>query len=535
MSPDERYRRLLLGQVHGVAEHILALAKEPAPLSRAWCLTLEAALAEAEGRGGSRDTRAAEIGESPASPDVERVLRLGYQHRARRAWLDFDDGAGAAWLAAAQELEPAEGSPAHALEVQFAGLEGGGAPAFDRELLRAAATEAGDAATVIGLGVLQAWTAELEADHVGALAAARRASRMARTEAMPQQEYLANVMLARCRRLVGHPHLAARILRSLAGIASAQWRPWLAWELLMAGAAEEARALLGEAAQPAHAAARATGVVLELLAAGEQGDLAGFDSAARTLRQATARSRRLGLDADALLGALDARAPLGPERGWLHRWAVGDEPGPPRGLHGLAAAIAGPAQMKGALVFVAAGSGGRRRVLTPGTRLLTGHYHPMTQSQRRQGRMDTMVAALALAGPAGLETEELFRRVYGFVYDDEIHRGALRKLLVRVDEWLGERAEVHQERSRSHLELRSPILVADPRCAPPVDVRVLGMLAMQGSTSAREAARRLEIPLRTAQAALQSLLADGACLRVREGNVVAYHIEDTTFSEPTQR
>lgn len=539
MQPDERYRRLLLGHVDGVREHIVALADEAAPLARAWSMALAAALDEAEAGPQAQSDGAHE----PPVGAAARVVQLVHLHRARRALLDFDASAGDGWLASAGR--PGAGvevsAPAFALEQRLANLDHGSSsaepPAFDHDALRARATEAGDAATVIGLGVAQALAAELDGDFVDALAAARRASRMARTEAMPQQEYLANVVLARCRRLVGHPHLAARILRSLLGSASRQWRPWLAWELLLSGAIDDARELVSPkwpGALTTCPALIATSAVLELLDAAGEGDARAFDTAAERLRASTAVSRRLGLDAEALLGALDARADLGSVGGPLRRWATGEEAAPPRGLHGLAAAVAGSAEMKGALVFVAAGPEGGRRLLMPGSKLLAGQYHTMTQSQRQQGRMDTMVAALALAGPGGVETADLFRRVYGFDFDPDIHHGALRKLLARVEQWLGPRGALGADESRRRLELRAPILVADPRCAPPVDVRVLGMLATQGSTSAREAARRLEVPLRTAQAALQSLLADGSCLRVRRGNLVAYEIEDTTFSEPTR-
>src|SRR4029453_533046 len=71
----------------------------------------------------------------------------------------------------------------------------------------------------------------------------RRASRMARTESIPQQEYFANLVLARLRRLNGQTHLATRILQSLLRMASPLWRPWLGWELVMAGAEELEKSL----------------------------------------------------------------------------------------------------------------------------------------------------------------------------------------------------------------------------------------------------------------------------------------------------
>ena len=71
-------------------------------------------------------------------------------------------------------------------------------------------------------------------DISAALAIARRVSRMARTESLPQSEYLANLVLARIRRLDNKPHLATRILHALYSVAPSPWLPWLAWEIVQA-------------------------------------------------------------------------------------------------------------------------------------------------------------------------------------------------------------------------------------------------------------------------------------------------------------
>jgi hypothetical protein len=87
-----------------------------------------------------------------------------------------------------------------------------------------------DAASLRALSMSDDATAILES-----LDQARRASRMARTEALPESEYLANIVLARMRRLAGFPYLAAHILTAVRRYASAPWHPWIAWELLLAG------------------------------------------------------------------------------------------------------------------------------------------------------------------------------------------------------------------------------------------------------------------------------------------------------------
>ena len=83
------------------------------------------------------------------------------------------------------------------------------------------------------------------------------------------------------------------------------------------------------------------------------------------------------------------------------------------------------------------------------------------------------------------------------------------------------------------LLLREPIIVPDMRCALPVADRVLRALATLGTTSATAAADSLRMPLRTVQAVLQQLVAEGACSIERDGRRVAYKIEDTTFTELT--
>ena len=67
----------------------------------------------------------------------------------------------------------------------------------------------------------------------------------------------------------------------------------------------------------------------------------------------------------------------------------------------------------------------------------------------------------------------------------------------------------------------------------PAADRVLRALATLGATSASGAADSLRMPLRTVQAVLQQLVAEGACTIERDGRRVAYRIEDTTFTQVT--
>ena len=51
---------------------------------------------------------------------------------------------------------------------------------------------------------------------------------------------------------------------------------------------------------------------------------------------------------------------------------------------------------------------------------------------------------------------------------------------------------------------------------------------------AKDAAKLLGIPVRTAQDGLRRLVDDGVCRAEKVGRRLEYHLEDTTFREPTQ-
>ena len=94
-------------------------------------------------------------------------------------------------------------------------LMGGAAAGLDAELaaLFARASASRDPARVIEATALRAMAALSLGNLPEAVAFARRASRMARTEALPPSELLANLVLGRVRRRSGKPHLAARAVR----------------------------------------------------------------------------------------------------------------------------------------------------------------------------------------------------------------------------------------------------------------------------------------------------------------------------------
>ena len=95
-------------------------------------------------------------------------------------------------------------------------------------------------------------------------------------------------------------------------------------------------------------------------------------------------------------------------------------------------------------------------------------------------------------------------------------------LCLRMRRLLGEAGQIRRDSidegaARIALSLVDGIVVADMRCALPVADRVLRALAKLGMSSASAAADSLRMPLRTVQAVLQQLVAEGACRIEREG------------------
>ena len=166
---------------------------------------------------------------------------------------------------------------------------------------------------------------------------------------------------------------------------------------------------------------------------------------------------------------------------------------------------------------------------------------------RSGARTETGIAALALAGEGGDTRDAIFRRVYGFTFVAYRHRAVLDTLCHRMRALLGSAGDIRRDEAEASgvadspspampsiaLVLREAIVVPDMRCVLPAADRVLRSLALLGATSASAAAESLRMPLRTVQAVLQQLVADGACTIERDGRRIAYRIEDTTFTEVT--
>jgi hypothetical protein len=534
------------GDFRGIDHALCRLAEANDADGRAWEIALRALRWHAQPDHGSL----------PALDDVAAFREAGHTARSaaalacsqveRAAVLALDVDALARWSALhAELLRGGEGLDAHLAELAartWLALLTGDLTAVEpaAERLESDAGKARLSAMVVEAATLRAIAAMARGDLEGALATARRASRMARTEALPQAEYLAHIALARMRRLTQRPHLAVRILAALARAAPRPWAGWLAWELRLAGDEQTSAALDGpppdhgpsgvtEHALPAAAALR------HAIEAASAADRAAFE---RELAIAAARcgtipwravelaAARIALDPDADTAHADAR---------LDAWLRGGTSTPPPVLAGLCTVADATAASESAAAYVLAQPPrAARRVLVLGLPLAGEEARRVQKVKRKKGRTDTALAVLALAGAAGLSREDLFKEVYGFNYTPVLHQSVLDVLLHRLRGVVEGSGEIDRGGERIVLRLREPLVVPDPRCTSSVDGQVLRLLATQTVGTAKEAAEALGVSLRAAQAALQQLVNDGALISERKGNQVAYRVEDTTFSEPTK-
>ena len=517
----------LLGELGGAGD----------PVARAWAeaIASERRLAGLDASPPADAEAVAALGGTGAGATdaaSEALVRIAREHL-----LAIDVGRAASAVAHAWRLEPRSEATRLAVElgdvlVRVAGGEHDGMEQPAQRVGREASAR-GIAPLVVDATSVRALAALTRDDLVEATATARRASRMARTESLPQQEYLANVVLARVRRRTGSPHLALRILAALSRVAPRPWHPWLAWELSMAGGAERGEGLLDrDALGPGSPAAELSAA----LTAAHEGSRAGWDSAIERLEPRVSGFAPMRADAERLVHAIDplrdpARAP-----DTVATWRRAERHEPPDGIDGLVGGLDAEGRPVDAVAHVIRlPDGSATRVLSPGIGL-----HPASEpllevvlGHKRQGRPQTALPVLALAGTAGLDEPTLFQAVYGFRYVRELHATVLNVMLHRLRGELPDAVRLLRDDAGLCLEVDSPIAVPDPRCARRLEDRVLRFLAGHGGSSARDAAKALRVPLRSAQAALEALVGDGALERDRVGRRVGYRVEDTTFQEPT--
>ena len=353
---------------------------------------------------------------------------------------------------------------------------------------------------------------------------ARTASRMARTESLLGSECFANVVLARARRLNGETHRATRILGAMLHYAPTPFRPWIEWESLLAGAASWPA---DESSNISRAAASDAERLGGVLSAARAGHVAEYAASMQALSAALGSHVLPRLDVAALRVALEPAARLeGAPRDVL-AWRKGAVHDLPWGLAGLSSSAAP--------VFVACAGGDSEgvRILDVGAPLARSTYECLQPTPGTQQRTDCMLAILGLAGPSGLPVAELFARTYGFPFVRGTHQGVFDVLVHRARARLGGLGSIERVGESYSLRVVQPLLVPDPRSGAHDDDRVLRLVAVRGTLTARDASTALGVSLRKAQLALDALAETGACVQVRRGRHFEYRIEDTTFQEPT--
>jgi hypothetical protein len=428
----------------------------------------------------------------------------------------------------------AEASGAVRLAACWAGLDGDD-PRSILDEARAVESDMaaiGAASLVIEAACIAAAAARAAGDEEQALSLARRASRMARTESLPQLEYLAHLVLARERADAGFSHLATRILSALGRVAPPIWAGAIGLELALSGEMEAARPLLVRGAPlPATHVGRA-------LVAFADASVSGDGAAARAalddaIGRARAGSRALQRRAAELSLALDPLAPLNGAADEPIRAFVEGRAELPRHLYGIAGTPLGKEAI--GTPYVLAGPGRvPRRVLGLGVSLMDGACVVLGADGDRKHRTRRAAGALLFAGPEGLPRGELFSRVYGFRFRSITHQSVLDVLLHRVREYFGDAASMSRDDEQVRLELHSVVAVPDPPAERPLDDVVLRAVARNPGLSAKALSKELGVALRSVQTSLRSLVESGDCLAERNGRAVEYRVEDTTFSEPTR-
>ena len=387
------------------------------------------------------------------------------------------------------------------------------------ETLSKEAKQLGEAPLVIELAVLRALTAERLGHWDEAREHARRASRMGRTESFPQQEYLANLVLARIRRVNGVSHYGIRILSALKRVMPPAWNTWLRWEARLAGA-------------DIAAGDDVASLIDQLIVAAEQGDRPRFDHIASDCAQRLAGFPLIQRDSIALRSMLDPFAPVADSPDWLSAFLNGSVDDSAFGLASTTGKDAKSESNPGTCWLLVSPDRRSRRFLHPGLGFLAEHPQ-LGETHRRQSRLRSATCALALS-PQGLKDPQLFERVFGFPFEHEEHHGVLRVTLHRLRKQLADFAEIVPSEDAKHLRPVTTFVVADPYATSSPADRILKWVGGRPGGSAKDAARALGMNLRTVQHELQQLVEDGVCSAQRDGRALSYWIEDTTFREPTR-
>ncbi len=540
---EQAYRDATTGDFSESEETVASLANASDPASRAWCVALRAQRWHAERSAGALPTCESLVAFANGVGDARIAAALACAEAVRAAVLQHRVVELAAGSALLQQLvkgdEDSWAAPAAKICGAWLALAGGAFVEANQlaDQARTLASRTGIAPGVIEATVIRALCAEAQGEIAEATSLARRASRMARTEDLPQWQYLANLVLARMRRLNGTPHLTTRILTPLLQVAPSLWHGWIAWEALMAGALDFAKGItLDDDNDPLHEAR----LLRQLFDAAAVGDRTQFSKLADRLTNLEDRFSSRAQDVALALASLDAARTTEGMAGELEAWCGGDAMAPPNPIKGLCIDLQSDANEPARAAFVVARPAEAgdpnhvRRVAGLGEPIVDADAR-MPRARGASERTPSTVAAIALAGPEGIGRQDLFRTVYGFEYDHEVHRGLFKALMHRVRTDLGEWGEVKVTSDDCYtLSLNCALVIPDPRCEHSLEDVVLWTLASVGAQSAKEASDGSGLPLRTTQRTIKRLVESGALIVERVRNGVKYRVEDTTFSEPTK-
>lgn len=388
------------------------------------------------------------------------------------------------------------------------------------------AREARMPAQVVMAASLVAWAHASLGDLGDASSHARRASRMGRVEGIFDPECVAHAVLARVRRLTGHPHLAARILGALSQHMPHERHGWLDWERTMAGVQ-----VTSSPTAPLTADALPIRRGTQLLQGTIQAARHGRSSACREKLAALLDTPlpALGDDAAAFAAAVDTSR----SEALLERWSRGAEAAIPGVLSGLLHhRLASSTDSARCYVWAHPGSKGRR-IAPLGVSLLSPPFEQLPQTRALQGRNESIVSALALAGPEGLGEDVLFESVFEFAYRAEQHRGSLEVALHRARKYVKGVGRIELRDQRVTLEPTTSFVVPDPRGRDLLSDRLLCAIADRKEARVTDLADRLQISLRVARIRLAALEEQGSCVAERRGRELVYRVEDTTFSDTT--
>jgi hypothetical protein len=520
------HERVLRGELDEAGRVLRALDAISDPIALAWSYTLRAEIELVSPRYG-RSLEPSDFDALGSGPPLARAaLAFGACASVLTHVLAFDGDR--AWelavRAVALEGLDREGQLHAELAMAWATLARGDADSAANSAEKIARQAQSDSLARLAVEARAVRAlATTNTDPAASLDLARRTSLMARSEGLPAPEFLAHLVLARARRSVRQSHLAARVLTALAELAPPPWQPWIAWEQAFATGSVNA--------ESEHLSV-ALSSLSQLMQSAANGDVERHATVRRSLETAARTFFPAKRDVDELVAAMDPTRPAVTSE--LAAWRAGESMLLPANLAGFRGRAHEDEENAAAYVLTLPGERGRRVLHLASELIRLPGLVRIAESYRAQGRVETLLCVLALAGPDGLDEGDCFTRVYEFEFVHARHRGAFDVLVHRTRAAL-EQGRIERSDRALRLALDAPLLVPDPRASQRITDRILRLLAERGSASARDAAESLGISLRSAQGALAELSEGGACDPRRVGKNLQYVVEDSIFSEPTRK